>query len=74
MLRKIVRIGASLGVIIPKEALKEQNLRIGDNVDVSLSKSAARRGRQDRIDPHVLQLTHECMEEYHGLLKKLADA
>jgi antitoxin component of MazEF toxin-antitoxin module len=33
---KIRRIGTSAGVLIPKEVLDEQNLKIGDEVEVGL--------------------------------------
>ncbi len=42
MISKIVRIGNSIGVIIPKEILAQLGLRVGDEVNVELDKQQRR--------------------------------
>ncbi|MDO8655327.1 MAG: AbrB/MazE/SpoVT family DNA-binding domain-containing protein [bacterium] len=42
MIQKIVRVGNSVGIIIPEEILAQLGLRIGDEVNVELDK---RRGK-----------------------------
>lgn len=36
MIQKIIRIGNSAGVIIPKSVLKDNNFRIGDKVEIEI--------------------------------------
>ena len=36
MVQKVIRIGSSAGVTIPKKQLSELGLRIGDEVDIEI--------------------------------------
>jgi antitoxin component of MazEF toxin-antitoxin module len=77
MLRKVIQVGSSAAVILPKEALKEQKVRVGDMVDITFAKKQTRHfslKSDARIDPHVLRLTRECMDEYRDLLNMLERA
>ncbi len=71
MQRKLIKVGTSAAIIIPKAILEEQRIKIGDLVHVEVSKKAHERTRR-AIDPKVIQWTDEFIEEYRPLLKKLA--
>jgi len=72
MQRKLIRVGTSAAVLIPKAFLDEQKMKIGDEVHIELFKKAA--AKKAVIDPKVVQWTDEFIEEYKPLLQKLADA
>ena len=74
MQRKVIRVGSSAAVVLPKEALKERSVRIGDIVEVEFSKPSASQKKMSEIDPRVIQWTNEFIETYRPALKKLADA
>lgn len=38
---KVIRIGNSLGIIIPQPLCKSGNLKVGDKVDLSLGKNGS---------------------------------
>lgn len=69
MAQKVIKIGSSLGVTIPKKQLKEQNILAGDEVDVSIKKKTS------RVDKHekLLYDLEKFMETYDQDLKNLAD-
>lgn len=71
MQRKLIKVGTSVGVIIPKAILDEQKMKIGDIIHVEVSKKAHER-THPTIDPKLIQWTEEFIEEYRPLLKKLA--
>lgn len=73
MLRKIIQVGASAGMIFPKEALKERGLQIGDMADVNLSRPSKHSGKAGAIDPETIQWTNAFIEKYRPALKKLAN-
>ncbi len=74
MKRKIIKVGTSAAVIIPKEVLKEQKLSVGGYVDVNFAKSSVKSGTNLDIQPEVVQWTNKFIKEYKPLLKKLADS
>ena len=75
MKRKVIKVGTSAAVIIPKEELKERGFKIGDIVNVEFLKGAfISQQKKDSIDPIVLQYAEECMEEYRELMNLLADS
>lgn len=55
---KLISIGNSLGVIIPKNALKEKNIKIGDKVEV---------------EARFMKTVDEFIEDNKDVLKQLAN-
>ena len=73
MQRKLIKVGTSAAVLIPKAVLDEQGVKIGDIVDVELAKTnAAATKRQTVVDPRVIQWTDTFIEKHRAVLKKLA--
>ena len=72
---KITQIGNSLGVILPKEMLKEMNLTKGDIMSID-----RREGSEWRIAPFdemynfQLNVARKIMKKRRNLLKALAKA
>lgn len=73
MKRKIIRVGTSAAIIIPKELLHETNAAIGDEVEVTLRK-ANKDLRTAQVDPDVIEWTNRFIEEDRDLLMVLKDA
>jgi hypothetical protein len=73
MQRKIIKVGTSAAVLIPKAVLDEQKMKIGDMVHVEVLKREPKTEKQV-IDPRIIQWTDEFMEEYRPLLKKLTNS
>lgn len=73
MQRKLIRVGTSAAVIIPKEVLKELNVDIGDAVYLNVSNKPTTE-QETLVDPAVIQWTNEFIKEYTPMLKKLASS
>lgn len=72
MQRKLIRVGTSAAIIIPKVKLEELNVDIGDTVYLDISTKA--KNEQVLVDPAVVQWTDEFIQEYKPMLKKLASS
>lgn len=73
MQRKLIKVGTSAAILIPKAILDEQGVKIGDMVDVELRKNDAKgAARQTVVDPRVIEWTDEFIEKHQAVLKKLA--
>jgi len=72
MQRKIIKVGTSAAVLIPKSVLDEQRMKIGDTVHVAVSKKAL--ASDAAIDPKVIEWTDKLMKRYKPMLKKLASS
>ena len=68
MTQKIIKIGSSLGVTIPKKKLNELNLVAGDEVEISIRKKSARAIKHDQLLKHL----EDFMDTYDQDLKSLA--
>ena len=66
MTQKVIKIGTSAGVTIPKKVLDEQGIKIGDEIDVSIKPV-------QKVEKEVLDWTDRFIEQYHSALKALAD-
>lgn len=70
---KARKIGNSVGIIIPKEALEQMNLRDGDSVYLTLSGDGAY--RITPFDPEFgrqMQASDSVIARYRNALKELA--
>ncbi len=73
MQRKLIKVGTSAAVLIPKAMLDELKIQIGDTVFIEVSKKAKTTTKQD-IDPAVLEWTEKLRKRYKPLLKKLSSS
>ena len=77
MTQKLLQIGSSAGVTIPKKSLKDLGLKIGDEVMVEVDKakktvSIAPAKRLSREDEHIAELTMKFINRYRKDLEALA--
>ena len=73
MQRKLIKVGTSAAVLIPKAVLEEQGFKIGDLIHIEVS-SKASVSAKPVIDPAVLEWTDKLIKRYRPLLKKLASS
>ncbi len=71
MQRKLIKVGTSAAVLVPKEVLEAEGVKIGDTIHVEFSSTAR---EAPTIDPKVIQWTDEFIAEYRPLLEKLTNA
>ena len=79
MTQKIVRVGNSAAVTIPKEFLTQAKLNIGDKVEVESDKDLrimlikpTGSSVQTKITPEFKSWLNDCISENQDVLKKLA--
>lgn len=65
MIQKIIRVGNSVAVTIPKKVMEEKNLNVGDNVDISLEPVF-------KADSEIHDLTQKLIKRYRPALEELA--
>ena len=65
MIQKVIKVGNSLAVTIPKKTLEEKNLKIGDSVDVTVDSVF-------NADKEIHDLTQKLIKEYRPALEELA--
>lgn len=70
MQRKLIKVGTSAAVLIPKEELEKIHAGIGDTVHIQISKSSFK----SSVDPELLASVKKIMERYEPMLKKLASS
>lgn len=75
MTQKVLKVGSSAAVTIPKKALDELGIKIGDQVSIDIDKkkkkvSIQRVGKQ--VDRELLSWTRKFIERYRPALEALA--
>lgn len=74
MAQKVIKIGKSTGITIPREILGEMRLKVGDQVSIEYNKK--KRSFHVRpsieIDEELLDWTEKFIEEYRPALEALA--
>jgi putative addiction module antidote len=77
MTQKLLRVGSSAAVTIPKKSLKELGLKIGDEVRVSINpkerKVTILPADHLDVDKKVLEWTDHFIKRYRSALEALAD-
>ena len=78
MTQKVIKVGSSAAVVIPKESLKELGLKIGNMVRVEVDAVAqemivTRKGGLPRADRHIADLTMKFIKRYRSDLEQLRD-
>ncbi len=80
MIQKIIRIGNSYGVILPKELIENIKMKVGDEVEIdsfpenfSITIRSPKAPYKTKITPEFKQWLNEFVERNHSLLKSLAN-
>lgn len=80
MNQKVIKVGSSAAVTIPKGSLETLGFSVGSKVSVSIDPKAKRmvvesaeQAVEDSVDKETLAWTKEFIKEYEGALKELAD-
>lgn len=71
--RKLQRVGGSVMVPVPPEALREAGLKAGDSVVVKSSLGRLEIVREDGPDADALEFMEAFLAEYGEAMQKLAD-
>ena len=75
MIQKVLKVGSSAAVTIPKGSLKELGLAIGDQVNVVVDKKSKRmmiEAATSGIDREVLDWTDTFIKRYRSALDALS--
>ena len=74
MTQKVLKVGSSAVVTLPKKSLKELGIRIGDEVrvDVDVRKRRVIVEPAQKIDEELLEWTKRFIEKYRPALEALA--
>ncbi len=75
MTQKVLQVGSSAGVIIPKKTLGELGLRIGDQVNVEVDikqKKVFIEPVSKTVDKELLNWTRKFIDKYRPALEALA--
>jgi len=74
MIQKIIKVGSSAAVTIPKKALEELNLRIGDSITVATNKAQKRVTIEPiaRVDAELVDWADGFIKKYRPALEALA--
>jgi len=65
MRQKIIRVGNSAAVTIPKKVLEEKGLKVGQEADIEVRSTF-------EADPEIHQLTQKIIKNYRPALEELA--
>jgi len=68
MVQKVIKIGSSLGITIPKKEVSELNIVAGDEVEISIRKKSSRFAKHEQL----LKDLEDFMNTYNQDLKNLA--
>ena len=69
---KLIKIGNSVGVILPKETLAKLGVDLGDVVDVTESPEGIRIQRHDEGFAAQMEVAREVMKRRRNALRELA--
>ena len=75
MTQKVLQVGSSAGVIIPKKTLGELGLRIGDQVNVEVDTKQRKvfiEPISKTVDKELLNWTRKFIDNYRPALEALA--
>lgn len=79
MVQKIIRVGNSYGVILPKEIIEASKMKIGDEVEIesfpenlSITIRSQNAPYKTKITPEFKKWLDDFVERNHSLLKTLA--
>ncbi|KKQ75413.1 MAG: hypothetical protein US96_C0011G0011 [Candidatus Woesebacteria bacterium GW2011_GWB1_38_5b] len=70
MIQQTIQIGNSVGVIIPKNVLEENKIKVGDKVQVDVKPVKKSVGG---VDAKFMKMADEFIEEHKDVLQALAN-
>ncbi len=70
MVQQLISIGNSVGVIIPKNVLKEKNIKLGDKVELDIKPL---KPEAKGVDAKFMKMADEFIEEHKDVLETLAN-
>ena len=78
MAQKVIVVGNSLAVTIPKDSAERLRIKAGDKVEVSAHPSAGvltmrLEGKRKSVDPDVITWTNAFIDKNRKLLERLAE-
>lgn len=78
IIQKVIKVGSSAAVVIPKESMKELGLKIGNTIRVEIDARAkemiiARKDSLLRADRRVADLAMKFIKRYRSDLEQLRD-
>lgn len=77
MEQKVIQIGNSAGVVIPRELRRQMGIRVGENVAVdkngdNIVISNPKKKRVRAVDAKFAKIVEEFIDEHEDVLKELA--
>jgi AbrB family looped-hinge helix DNA binding protein len=73
MIQKVLKVGSSAAVTIPKKALKELGLKPGDSVSLSIDAGRVVIQPDIAVDAETVAWARKFIERYRPALNALAD-
>lgn len=70
MVQQLISVGNSIGVIIPKNILKEKNIKLGDKVELDIKPIKL---QAQGVDAKFMKMADEFIEEHKDVLQALAN-
>ena len=70
MVQQTIQIGNSVGVIIPKNVLKEKNIKVGDKIEIDVKSVKKVAGE---VDVKFMKMVDEFMEDHKDVLADLSN-
>ena len=71
MVQKIIRVGNSVAVTIPKKTMEEKNLNVGDSVNIEID--SAKNPKKTTITPEFKKWVDKYIEDNRPALEELAN-
>ena len=69
---KVSKIGNSVGIVLPKEALAKLNIEAGETLYLTETANGFELSSSDRAFEEEMQIARQVMTQYHDALKELA--
>ena len=80
MAQKVIQIGSSIGVTIPKDMAEQMKIHVGDAVEVNVNKAEgslsvvpSAQKRKASVDRELVNWIEDAIERYRPALEALAD-
>lgn len=70
MVQQAIQIGNSVGIIIPKNVLKEKNIKVGDKIEIDVK---AVKNTVGGVDAKFMQMVDEFIKDHKDVLAALSN-
>jgi len=68
--QKLLQIGSSVGITIPKQYLMKQGLKVGDEVEISIKPARKISDEDEKIAKLTLKFINRCRKDLEALARK----